>query len=82
MADYKVYGYAAYEVEVHNHIKQKVIFAISMAHQPHWLSWYLYTQDMAPAWIADYNHNNADRTARIGKMLDSVPSTLFHIVRK
>jgi len=41
MADYKVYGYAAYEVEVHNHIKKRVIFAISMAHRPHWLCWYI-----------------------------------------
>jgi hypothetical protein len=77
MAAYKVYGFAAYEVEVHNHIKQKVIFAISMAHQPHWLSWYFYTQDMADVWAQDYVDHKADRTARIGKMLDSAPSTPF-----
>jgi hypothetical protein len=76
MADYKVYGYAAYEVEVHNHIKKRVIFAISMAHQPHWLCWYIYSQDMARGY-QDFRAHNADRTARIGKMLDSAPSTLF-----
>jgi hypothetical protein len=77
MADYKVYGYAAYEVEVHNHIKKRVIFAISMAHQPHWLSWYIYSQEMAGLWAQDFRNHNADRTARIGKMLYSAPSTLF-----
>ena len=77
MADYKVYGYAAYEVEVHNHIKKRVIFAISMAHRPHWLCWNIYSQEMADPWAQDFRTHNADRTARIGKMLYSTPSTVF-----
>jgi hypothetical protein len=77
MANYLVYGFAAYEVEVHNHIKQKVIFAISMAHRPHWLSWYMYTQDMAAVWAQDYTHHKADRVALIGEVSNGIPSTAF-----
>jgi hypothetical protein len=77
MADYMVYGFAAYEIEVRSHIKQKVFFAISMAHRPLWLSWYLYSQDMAEPWREDYMHHRAEWVAVIGDMLNIGTGTLF-----